>query len=374
MLRWIRIVALSLCVLVTLLALAGALYQAIATHLDASRLPEYGRLVDVGGYRLMLNCTGVGKPTVILEAGWGDVTVEWRAVQPEIAKFARVCSYDRAGYGGSDPGPMPRTSLQIATELHTLLRNASEKPPYVLVGSSFGGYNVRLFNGLYPDEVAGIVLADATQEDQYELLPKAWNAISAAMLKHGERLERYSFFVVHLGIGRLMLRAQGGSDDGAYLILQSKYLKARTSELREIRVSAEQARVADHISDKPLIVLTAAENTDTTLSNGLSKQDFEAFKRIWVDDLQMRLAQLSTRGRRIMVSRSGHDIPSDRPDSIVNAVHELCSAGDKSTIAPVCCRRVLARDLRREMSQRAATQSQEPEPMEQKIELRERAE
>lgn len=271
----------------------------------------------------MLNCIGIGNPTVILEAGWGDVSIEWRAVQPPIAKFARVCSYDRAGYGGSDPGPMPRTSLQIATELHTLLRNAGETQPYILVGSSFGGYNVRVFNGLYPNEVAGIVLADATQEDQYELLPKAWNGISAAMLKHNERLVRYSFFVVDLGIGRLMLRAQGGRDEGAYLILQRKYLIARTSELREIRGSAEQARAADHINDKPLIVLTAAENTDTTLSNGLSKQDFAAFQRIWVDDLQMRLAALSSRGRRIMVSGSGHDIPSDRPDSIVDAVREV---------------------------------------------------
>ena len=323
MLRWLCIAALSLCVLAILLVLAGASYQAIETRRDARRFPESGRLVNVGGYRLMFNCTGAGSPTVILEAGWGDVSIEWRTVQPEIAKFSRVCSYDRAGYGGSDSGSMPRTSLQIATELHTLLKNAGEMPPYILVGSSFGGYNVRVFNGLYPNEVEGIVLADATQEDQYELLPKAWNALSAAQLRHSERLARYSFFVVDLGIGRLMLRAQGGRDDGAYLILQRKYLIARTSELREIRVSAEQARTADHISDKPLIVLTAAENTDTTLSNGLSKQDFEAFQRIWVDDLQMRLAGLSSRGRRVMVSGSGHDIPSDRPDSIVNAVREL---------------------------------------------------
>ena len=323
MLRWLRIAALSLCALVILLAVAGASYQAIETRLDARRFPEGGRLVNVDGHRLMLDCTGAGSPTVILESGWGDVSIEWRTVQPGIAKFSRVCSYDRSGYGGSDPGPMPRTSLQIATELRALLRKAGEMPPYVLVGSSFGGYNVRVFNGLYPDEVVGIVLADATQEDQYDLLPKAWNAISAAMLKHNERLERYSFFVVHLGIGRLMLRAQGGGDDGAYLILQSKYLIARTSELREIQVSAEQARAADHISDKPLIVLTAAENTDTTLSGGLSKQDFEAFQRIWVDDLQMRLARLSTRGRRVMVSGSAHDIPSDRPDAIVDAVREI---------------------------------------------------
>ena len=308
------------------LAVAGASYQEIKTRLDARRFPEGGRLVNVGGYRLMLNCTGAGSPTVILESGWGDVSIEWRTVQPAIAKFSRVCSYDRAGYGGSDPGPTPRTSLQIATELHTLLKNAGEMPPYVLVGHSFGGYNVRVFNGLYPNEVVGIVLADATQEDQYELLPKAWNAISAAQLRHCERLARYSFFVVHLGIGRLMLRAQGGSDDGAYLILQSKYLRARTSELREIQVSAEQARVADHISDKPLIVLTAAENNDTMLNRGLSKQDFEAYQRIWVDDLEIRLARLSTRGTRVMVSRSGHDIPSDRPDAIVDAVREIRAA------------------------------------------------
>ena len=321
--RYFRVAAWSVCVLSILLALAGASYEAIESRLEARRFPEPGRLIDLGGYRLLLNCTGTGSPTVILETGWGGLSVDWRAVQPEIAKFSRVCSYDRAGYGGSDPGPMPRTSLQIATELHTLLRDAGEMPPYILVGHSFGGYNVRVFNGLYPDEIAGIVLADATQEDQYELLPKALNAISAAQLKHNERLSRYSFFVVDLGIGRLMLREQGGGGDGAYLILQRKYLIARTSELREIRASAEQARVADHISDKPLLVLTAAENTDTILSSGLRKQDFEQFQRIWVDDLQMRLARLSIRGRRIMVLGSGHDIPSDRPDAMVDAVREI---------------------------------------------------
>ena len=324
--RWLRRSALTIGMVVVLLALAGASYQAIETHLDARLSPETGQLVDVGGYRLKLNCTGTGSPTVILEAGFGDVSTEWRTVQPAIAKFSRVCSYDRAGYGGSDQGPIPRTSLRIATELHVLLKNAGEMPPYVLVGSSFGGYNVRVFNGLYPNEVMGIVLADAVQEDQYVLLPKAWRAISAEQLKHCERLARYSFFVVDLGIGRLMLRAQGASGRGDNLILQRKYLRARASELEQMRVSAEQARAADHISNKPLMVLTAAENTDTSLSSGLSKQDFEAFQRIWVDDLQMRLAHLSTRGVRIMVPESGHDIPSDRPDSIVNAVRELCFA------------------------------------------------
>jgi len=262
--------------MVVLLALAGASYQAIESRLDARRFPETGRLVDVGGYRLMLNCIGDESPTVVLEAGFGDVSVEWKSVQPQIAKFSRVCSYDRAGYGGSDAGPLPRTSLQIARELHTLLKNAGEKPPYILVGASFGGYNVRVFNGLYPDEVTGIVLADATQEDQYDSLPKAWSAISAAQLKHCQRQAKYAFFVVDLGLGRFMLRAQG-ADNGAYLILQRKYLRARASELEQIRVSAEQARTADHIRDKPLVVLTAAESGDAVLDSGLSRHDFDEF-------------------------------------------------------------------------------------------------
>lgn len=123
-----------------------------------------------------------------------------------------------------------------------------------------------------------------------------------------------------------MLRAQGALDHDAYLILQPKYLRARANELEQIQVSAEQARRADHIGDKLLIVLTAAENTDTILSSGLSKEDFEEFQRIWVDDLQMRLAHLSARGRRIMVSGSGHDIPSDRPNAIVDKVREIRAA------------------------------------------------
>jgi pimeloyl-ACP methyl ester carboxylesterase len=323
--RWMRRIALVVGGLVVLLALAGASYEAIEARVDARRFPETGRLVDVGGYRLKLNCTGVGSPTVVLEAGLGDLSVEWRAVQPEIAKFSRVCSYDRAGYGGSDPGPMPRTSGQIAKELHTLLRNANEAPPYVLVGHSFGGYNVRVFNGRYPNDVAGIVLADATQEDQYELLPKAWKAISVAQLKHCQRQARYALPFVGLGIARLMLRARG-MDQGSYLILQVKYLRARASELENIQVSAEQARTVDHVSEKPLVVLTAAESFDAVLSNGLSKQDFDDFQRTWVDDLQMRLARLSTHGRRIVVQGSGHDIPSDRPNSIVNAVNEVRAA------------------------------------------------
>jgi pimeloyl-ACP methyl ester carboxylesterase len=320
---WVNNIALALIVLLVLLALAGASYQAIATGAEAHRFPEPGQLIDIGGFRLKLNCVGKGSPTVVLEAGLGDVLIEWKRVQSQIAAFTRVCSYDRAGYGGSDPGPMPRTSAQIAKELHTLLQKAGEKPPYLLVGHSFGGYNVRVFNGQHPDQVSGIVLVDATQEDQYELLPKAWNEIGTAMLTRYKNQARWAPVFIDLGIARVKLLSQG--IQGSYLILQSKYVKARAAELEVIQTSAAQARKAGNIGEKPLVVLTAGRNSDTSLKGGLSNRDFEDYQRTW-DDLQMRLAHLSTQGKRTIVPDSGHDIPSERPDAIVEAVRELCAA------------------------------------------------
>ncbi len=326
MIRLLRNTAPVLLGLVVLLAGAGATYQFAASRAEARRSPEAGRLVDVGGYRLKINCTGQGSPTVVLEAGLGDVSVEWKHVQPEIARFSRVCSYDRAGYGGSDAGPMPRTSAQIAHELHALLQRAGEAPPYLLVGSSFGGYSVRVFNGEYPDQVVGIVLADATQEDQYELLPAAWGRIYESMLNHYKKQAMWAPVFIDLGVARLMLWSKGTLGENAYLILQSKYLQARASELEMIKVSAEQARAAGHIADTPLIVLTGGKNSDQILSNGLSKRDFDDFHRIWADELQVRLAHLSIRGKQIIVPDIGHDIPSDRPDAIIKAVRDLSKA------------------------------------------------
>lgn len=323
MTRPLRNAVLTLIGIVVLLALTGTTYQAIGNRTNARRSPEAGRLVDVGGYRLKINCTGKGSPTVVLEAGLGDMSVEWKRVQPEITQFSRVCSYDRAGYGGSDAGPMPRTSAQVAKELQTLLQNAGEAPPYLLVGHSFGGYNVRVFNGNYPDEVVGILLVDATQEDQYELLPTAWTRIYESELKRCNEEARWALVFIDMGVARLMLQSRGNLDENSYLILQSKYLRARASELELIRTSAEQARASGNISAKPLTVLTAGKNSDETLSTGLSKQDFDDFHRIWVDELQTRLARLSTRGKQIVLPNSGHDIPSESPDAIVNAVKDL---------------------------------------------------
>ena len=129
-----------------------------------------GKLVSVNGFRLNLYCMGSGSPTVVFDSGWGDWAPAWSKVQPEVAKWTRACSYDRAGTGFSEPGPMPRTSVRIAKELHAALHNAGIAGPYILVGSAFGGDNVRTFADLYMDEVAGMVLDDA---DPNDLEPKA---------------------------------------------------------------------------------------------------------------------------------------------------------------------------------------------------------
>jgi len=128
--------------------------------------PPTGKLVVAGGHLLHINVIGKGSPTVILENGSGDFSFIWSLVQPKVAKTTRVVSYDRAGYAWSESGPTPRTSRQITFELHEALHNAGIKPPYILVGQSFGGFLVRAFARYYPKEVAGMVLVEAVQEDQ----------------------------------------------------------------------------------------------------------------------------------------------------------------------------------------------------------------
>ena len=130
-----------------------------------------GRLVDIGGHRLHIHCTGEGTPTIIFDSGVGGFSLEWSRIQSALAQRTRVCSYDRAGYGWSDPGPLPRTSERITRELHTLLLRAGVAGPYIIAGHSFGGYNAQLFASNYPNETAGLVLIDASHPEQIERLP-----------------------------------------------------------------------------------------------------------------------------------------------------------------------------------------------------------
>ena len=165
---------LGLVVVLLALAVAGAIYQAIATELAERAYPPPGEMVDVGGYSLHINCVGQGSPTVVLDAGSGGFSAQWVRVQREVSGTTRVCAYDRAGMGWSEMGPEPRDAKQITGELHTLLSKAGIEGPYVLVGHSFGGMYMQTYAARYPDEVAGVALVDSsTDPDQFSQRPEA---------------------------------------------------------------------------------------------------------------------------------------------------------------------------------------------------------
>ena len=313
-----------------LLIIVGVSYQVIEARADARRFHQEGRSVDIGDYNLNINCTGQGSPTVILESGYRVPAIGWRFVQPDIAKFTRVCSYDRAGYGWSDPGPMPRTSAQIVKELHTLLQNAGEKPPYVLVGHSFGGTNVRIYAGHYPSEVAGMVLSEPGHEDLK--VPDSIQKLSDVDLRLRQRDRELAPLLFWLGISRFTARKEigdtassHGDQEESYFDIQPKFIDATTSERENSKEGAEELRATGTLGDKPLIVLTAGKGMFGRLLTSQDWQDWVDLRNMWVDS-HLRLAHLSSRGKRIIVPNTGHMIPYERPDAIVSAVREVYAA------------------------------------------------
>lgn len=170
--RRIKIILKTLALLIAAVLVAGIAYEQLGRRHDLSRFPQIGKSVDIGGRTLNIFCSGAGAPPVIFESGGPGPGLEWEAFQPEVAKFTQACWYDRAGEGWSDLGPYPRTSVAIAEDLHELLIRAGVPPPYVFAGASFGGLNSRVYGGLYPKEVAGMVLIDSAHEDELRRAPK----------------------------------------------------------------------------------------------------------------------------------------------------------------------------------------------------------
>jgi len=322
--HWLRKIAFTIAAFTLLLLLAGVSYHFIKASSDARRFPQEGKSVAVGSYSLNINCTGQGSPTVVLEAGLGVPAISWRGVQPGIAKFTRVCSYDRAGYDWSDPGPMPRTSTQSVKELHTLLQNAGEKPPYVLVGHSFGGTNIRIYNHLYPDQVAGMVLADTGHEDLKS--PASFQKLIDGELRQRQHDRRWAQLLYLSGISRF--EAGDEIDNPAlsydqqewwYFVIQPKFTAAAASELENVKEGKEELRAAGALGDKPLIVLIAENSLLDLPLNPIDKANLH---NSWVD-FEKRLASLSTRGKWVMVPDSGHMIPFENPEAVVSAAQQV---------------------------------------------------
>jgi pimeloyl-ACP methyl ester carboxylesterase len=323
-------------VIFALLLAAGFFYQRQTTAADFEQFPVPGQRVDVGGYSLHINCTGEGSPTIVVDAGNGDFSVGWSGIQPEVAKFAHICTYDRAGYGWSDPSPKPRTAKVMAEELHTLLANAGIESPYVLVGHSLGGYNVRMFADLYPDEVAGMVLVDAGHEDQLERFPPEYSRLNEQQASYLSVMD----FMARFGILRALGNSSGGADfappqvlklpaefQSVYMAMMShpSYFDATLAEMRALPEITDQVRATRNLGDLPLIVLTAESTLDPAALQAIGlPADFDSTKiqQIWLE-LQAELAALSTNSEHIIVKDSAHAIQLDQPSAVIEAIRKV---------------------------------------------------
>ena len=336
--RWLRKTLVACPVLLVVLLMVGAIYQTFAQAADARRFPQQGQSVALGsafpGVSLNINCTGKGRPVVVLDSAAGVPAVGWSLVQREIAKFTRVCSYDRAGYGWSSPGPMPRTSVEIASELHALLLASGERAPYLMVGHSIGGDDVRVYNHEYPSEVVGMVLVDATHEDSMDRMAPA---MRSDLTKQIARLSTYKILgdlAIRFGVFRLQSALSSGTEDGLprdvsaainYLQLQPKMFDAYISELAcAYSACADETRASGNLGDMPLIVLTAGiRDSKPVLPEGVTRKDIDDFNDLVLHDLHVQQAHLSTRGKQVVVTDSDHMIPFRRPDAVVSAVRQV---------------------------------------------------
>ena len=306
--RWLRWLG-GVAVLVVGLILAGTIYEPMAEASDARAYPPLGQMVDVGGYRLHIHCMGTGSPTVVIDAGWGAWSLEWSRVQGEVAKTTQVCTYDRAGMGYSEAGPLPRNAQQFAKELHSLLEKANIAGPYVLAGHSLGGLPVRVFAHEYPTQVAGVVLIDSmslgqTTQPAPEIKPQTAAQSSGVALP---------FLLARIGLVRLFARALIPQDlppeaQPAYTAFSviPRSIQAWADEGASIPESLAQAAAVKSFGALPLIVLTAGLNHQTG----------------W-QTKQVELGQLSSNSQQVIVEDSSHNIQSDRPEAVVAAIVKL---------------------------------------------------
>jgi pimeloyl-ACP methyl ester carboxylesterase len=283
-------------------------------------------MVDVGGHKLHLLRLGKGSPAVIFDSPLGASHLAWSLVQPEIAAFTEACAYDRAGYGWSEPGPEPRTSSRSVAELHALLANSGLKPPYILVGNSIGGLNVRLFAFRYPREVAGLVLVDPAHEDQFARLPAAERLDPSfirmlRLFRIGARFGLLRLLNMPLGEGsaeqlpaawRPMARAAGFRS--AWIDALYREATGTESSFTEVR-SAKRTLNERPLGNIPLMDLTRGEGEKATPEEKRSW-------RIWME-LHRELARESGRGEQVIVPGSGHFIQVDRPEAVIAAIRRL---------------------------------------------------
>jgi pimeloyl-ACP methyl ester carboxylesterase len=294
------------------------------------------RLVDVGdGRRLNLYCTGKGSPTVILDLGFGAPLISWGAVQPAIAKMTEVCSYERAGYGFSDPGPLPRTTGAIVDDLHHLLQHAGVLPPYVMVGHSMAGLDVRLYADRYPSEVVGLVLVDPLVEGWDSVVQRMFPSSVAddnqflATLANCERLAEEHQLQARSAANRDCLPPPDPRFTASVQNVRdaTKQRPGYWADLRSEAASEDEGDIVElsaaHASygPMPLIMLSAPMDANYYKPYGATAEQMSQLENER-QTMRDRVVALSQRGAQCMIANTGHFIQLDRPDVVIRAIEQ----------------------------------------------------
>jgi pimeloyl-ACP methyl ester carboxylesterase len=327
-----------------LCVLLGVLYQTLGTRRDAKVHPPPGKLVDVGGHRLHVLESGQGRLTILFEAGLMSTVLSWTELQRKLSQCFRVVSYDRAGLGWSDLGPMPRTADRIVDELHALLERATIPPPYILVGHSFGGLTMPLFAAQFPETVAGMVLVDP-------VAPEEWNPPSEhdrKLTRIGAKVCRRAALLSRIGLIRFVafLLTTGVKKPASFLVrlisrgtpsesgsvsspwfsalptnekamasvfwVQPKFALAIASQLENLPVSAARVAQLDCFCDKPTVILSARTAPEARRKEHLA------------------MAARLPFGQHVLAENSNHWIMQEEPDLVVEAIEQVAKYSEKA--------------------------------------------
>jgi pimeloyl-ACP methyl ester carboxylesterase len=314
---WIERILLAIVILVTSGIAGYTAFNAITVHLFWLRNPPPGRLVDVDGYKMHIDCTGTGSPTLILESGGQNDSTIWNGVQPALSTTTKVCSYDRAGFGWSDTRPTPRDADHIAAELHQLLLRAGVVGPVVLMGHSIGGLYIRDYVMHYPADVADIVFLDSSTPFQ------DWNpAFIRAGGKPNTGPPAWLWNVALIvGVPRLLGICRGGHGPDAALdkLRAEEFCRLRTASFAEIENFDSSSReTVDSRSFGAIPILIISHDPARSLPAKPTQTDLDR-QNAW-GQMQDELKNLSTRSRRIIAKNGSHQIALDRPDLIEKEV------------------------------------------------------
>ena len=324
--KWLGRIGVGLASLVALIVLVGAGYEVVGRRNAAREFPMPGKLVDIGGRRIQLDCRGSGSPTVVFESGLDlSGSLNWSLVHDSIAKTTRACAYSRAGIMWSDPVDGAQSGKGVAKDLHAALTNADERPPYVLVAHSLGGPYAMIYTKYNPGEVAGLVLVDASHPDQVARM----SSLTSWTIEDEVKSLRFPAHLGRLGIVRKVAAADSAPPTPAYVVrATSAYtptgLPAMLKEVDAFRATLAEAGTFRTLGDRPLFVLTATAPMDKVNRDALklNPAGVAEYQKRWVE-LQNEEASWSSRSQHQLVPDSNHYIQYQKPAVVIAAVRSV---------------------------------------------------